>query len=453
MNQNQPEFTIRRINLFANSEDRDNDLESNTQYSGGRLQIPLDNLNISCSDNQYIKLTLQSLTVPNTFDNHLSFDQRSYLYLGEDTVPKSTDGATPSAVFSHSYLTMPEYKDFTSLMIDTTQMVATQWQVAFPPSVWTLAYTDLRGYGEATPSIVSGSFPGAAGNPPLGYSNLGEFRQNGTSCLLGTFTLTQTAPQFYGAAGSGVTAPSFNNTALDTSFALTSAQGSDIYLLLGGRKSKLSSAELSSNASYEANAILGSTATDTSKQLLNMAVTVTSLGGVLYKITVKVSTVLRMQLQVNNLLFLRTNLTSSSYATDNYNQRLGVQKSSEVSSSNIWGCFPLNSGVIYYENSGGAQWVQSIAQRSIPSIELFLTNKDGMTPSIDNPSSTTPQDFNLSFQIAFSVEIVERAKVVSNIPHRDLEHQPPPRFSMPWNVQNFGNASRINSAFTKVANL
>tara|TARA_R110001606_G_scaffold397183_2_gene572869 strand:- start:853 stop:2208 length:1356 start_codon:yes stop_codon:yes gene_type:complete len=450
---NQPEFPIRRINLFANSEDRDNDLESNTQYKGGRLQIPLDNLNIRCSDNQYIKLTLQSLTVPNTFDNHLAFDQRSYLYLGENAVPKTADGATPSAVFTHSYLTMPEYRDYTSLMVDATQMVATQWQIAFPPAAWTLAYTQLRGYGESTPSVVAGSFPGPAGNPPLGYSNLGEFRQNGTSCLLGSFTLTQTAPQFYGAASSGVTAPSFNNTALATSFALTSAQSSDIYLLVGGRKSRLSSVDLSSTTSYEANAIIGTSATDTSKQLLNMAVSVASIGGVLYRITVTVSTVLRMQLQVNNLLFLRTNLISSSYATDNYNQREGVQKSTEVSSSNIWGCFPLNSGVIYYENSGGAQWVQSIAQRSIPNIELFLTNKDGITPSIDNPASTTPQDFNLSFQIAFSVEIMERAKVISTIPQRDMEGQMPARFSGPWNVQNFGNSSRVESVFTKQVNM
>ena len=450
---NAPEFTVRRLNLFLNSEDRNNDTESNQQLGGGSIRIPLDNLNLHAHDNQFIRLILQSLTVPNTFDNHLAFDQRSYLYIGENSVPKTTDGATPSATFTHSYLTMPEYRDHTSLMIDATQMVATQWQVAFPPAAWTLAYTDLRGYGQAIPSAASGAFPTPAGNPPLGYSNVGEFRQNGVKCLLGTFTLTQTAPQFYGAAGSGITAPSFNNTALETSFALTSAQSSDIYLLLGGRKSRRSTADLSSTSSYEADAILGSSATDTSKQLLNVAVTVENISGVLYKITVTVSTVLRMQLQVNNLLFLRTNLISSSYATDNLNQREGVQKASEVSSSNIWGCFPLNSGVIYYENSGGKQWVMDIAQRSIPQLTLFLTNKDGIQPGIDNPSSTTPQDFNLSFQAAISIEVIERASVVSNTPKRDMERQMPARFSGPWNVQSFGNASRVNSVFTKQANM
>ena len=255
---NAPEFTVRRLNLFLNSEDRNNDTESNEQLGGGSLRVPLDNLNLHAHDNQFIRLTLQSLVVPNTFDNHLAFDQRSYLYIGENSVPKTTDLASPSSVFTHSYLTMPEYRDYSSLMIDATQMVATQWQVAFPPAAWTLAYTELRGYGQATPSVVAGSFPGPGGNPPLGYSNIGEYRQNGTKCLLCAFTLTQTAPQFYGASGSGITAPSFNNTALESSFALTSAQSSDIYLLLGGRKSRRSTADLSSTSSYEADAVLGS---------------------------------------------------------------------------------------------------------------------------------------------------------------------------------------------------
>lgn len=450
---NAPEFTVRRLNLFLNSEDRTNDVESDTQLKGGSIRVPLDNLNLHASDNQFLRLSIQSFTCANTFDNHLAFDQRSYLYIGKDNVPKNADGDTPTAVFTHAYLTMPDYRDYTSLMIDATQMIATQWQVAFPPAAWTLAYTDLRGFGDSTPSVSAGSFPGPAGNPPLSYSNVGEFRQNGVKALLGQFTLTQTAPQFYGDAGSGTTFPTFDNTTLDSSFALTSARSSDIYMLLGGRKSRLTTQNLSSTTEYELDAILGTSATDTSKQLLNVTVEVANISGVLYKITVTVSTVLRMQLQVNNLLFLRTNLTTSSYATDNMNQREGVQKSTEVSSSNIFGCFALSSGVIHYENSGGKQWVIDIAQRSIPQLTLFLTNKDGVQPGIDNPGASTPQDFNLSFQVALSVEVVERASVVSTHPQRDLQGQMPARFNGPWTVQNFGRSTNTEGVFIDQASM
>ena len=448
---NQPEFVVRRLNVFANSEDRQRDVGSDSQSAGASLRIPMDSLDVHARDNEFIRLKLQMLCVPNTFDNHIAFDQQAYLYLGQNVVPKAADADLPSSSLRHAYLTLPSYQDYTSLMLDATQMVASLFQTVYQPSAWTLAYTELRGFGLAIPSDSAGSVPGVAGNPPLGYSNIGEFRQNGTRALVGEFTLTQTAPQFYGDALSGITAPQFDNSSMDTSFVLTSAQSSDIYLLLGGRKSSLTSSNLASTAAYEAGPILGNSTTDVSQQLLNLSVSVSSIGGGLYQLTVRVLTVLRMQLRVNHQIYLRTNMVTTSYSTDNMNQREGVESSAEVSSSGIWACVPIQSPVCYYQNNGGDQWVLDLSQRSITELNLYITNKDNLVPSIDNP---TPQpDFNLHFEIAFTIEILQRAKVVNSIPLRDREGEVPARFSNVWKAQDNGAPPRSLTFFNQVARM
>lgn len=448
---NQSEIVVKRLNVFCNSEDRTADLESDSQSGGASIKVPLDNMQVRAGDNQFLRLKLQTFACANTFDNHIAFDQRAYMYFGENVVPKSADTDAPQSTLRHAYLTLPSYNDYTSLMIDVTQMVATLFQTVYTPSAWTLAYTELRGFGPATPSYTAGSYPGVAGNPPLGYSNIGEYRQNGVKALRGTFTLTQTQPQFYGAQSSGITAPQFDTGILEQQFFLTSAQSSDIYLLVGGRKSAYTTSDLSSTTAYEANPTLGDSTGDTSKHLLNVTVGVAPIGGGLYQLTVTVSTVMRMQLRVNHQLYLRTNLITNNFSTDNMNQREGVQKSSEVANTGIWACFPLQQPVIYYQNTGGDQWTIDLSQRSLSQIELFITNKDNLVPQLDNPD--TECDFNLNFECCFTVEIIERAKIMSTIPERNLKGEAPARFSHVLQMQNDGGPPRQQTIFNEVARL
>ena len=449
---NQSEIVVKRLNVFCNSEDRTSDVGSDSQSGGASIKVPLDNMQVRAGDNQFLRLKLQTFACANTFDNHLSFDQRMYLFLGENVIPKAADIDAPQSTLRHSYLTLPSYSDYTSLMIDATQAVAALFQTVYSPSAWSLEYTDLRGFGESIPSVSAGAYPGVAGNPPLSYSNIGEYRQNGVKALLGTFTLTQTTqPLFYGAPSSGITAPQFDNSTLNNQFFLTSAQSSDIYLLLGGRKSSYTTSDLASAAAYEANPTLGDSTTDTSKQLLNVTVGVSSIGGGLYKLTVTVQTVMRMQLRVNHQLYLRTNLITNNFSTDNMNQREGVQQSSEVANTGIWACFPLQQPTIYYQNTGGDQWTIDLSQRSLSQIQLFVTNKDNLVPQLDNPN--TECDFNLSFECCFTVEIIERAKIMSTIPERNLQGEAPARFSHVLQAQNNGGPPRQMTIFNEVARI
>ena len=300
-----------------------------------------------------------------------------------------------------------------------------------------------------------------------GYDSIGYYTQNGTKCLLGQFTISQINEVFWGAANSGINYPPgstgpgsgtcFDNTAVNTSFYLTAAQSSDIYLLLGGRKQPFSSADLASLSAFTAAGIPVSTISpsDSSQMLLyvNCTYVTTGTGGnTRTVITVKVSTVFRMQLQVENQLYLRSNLLSTNYATDNYNQTSGVQSSTELSASNIFACFKMNSNIIYYENTGENTWILDIAQRNIPNLELFLTNRHGDPLTLDNPTPSGQQTYNVSFQCCIRVEIVERSVVQSTNAQRDAAGYASARYSgnVMTTIRQGQNLTR-NSVFTRLA--
>jgi hypothetical protein len=468
MAQNQSEIIIRRMNLFLNSEDRKNDVQGADQSTGQSISVPLQGLNIVAEDNQFIRLKLQSFCCNNNFDNHAAADQRAFLFMGSDTIPKAADGdALPSAALNHNYLTLSAYNTYADVMADATDMVASLFQQnGYTTADWDYVFTEMRGTGNA---IANPLFTTSPADQPTngGYDSIGYYRQNGVKCLLGEFTMSQNKQLFWGDASSGLNYPPgssgggssgtcFNNTAVDTSFYLTAAQSSDIYLLLGGRKQPFSSADLSSLAAFTAAGIpTGSTAADSSKQLLNVTCTFVTTGtGASTKtvITVKVATVFRMQLQVENQLYLRSNLLSTNYATDNYNQSNGVQNSRELSASNIFACFKMNSNIIYYEDSGEDTWLLDIAQRNIPNLELFLTNRHGNPLTLDNPVPDFQQPYNVSFQCCIRVEIVERSVVQSTNAQRDPAGYANARYS--GNVMTTvrqGQDLARNSVFTKLA--
>jgi len=153
------------------------------------------------------------------------------------------------------------------------------------------------------------------------------------------------------------------------------------------------------------------------------------------------------------MLFLRTNLTSTNYQTDNFNQREGIQSSKSLSASNIFACFPMNTETIYYTNTGGNTWQMDIAQRTIPTLELFLTNKNNneLVKDNANPTIGTP-NYNINFQAVVRVEVIERAVIQQGAEQQNMPGELPPRFtSNVPNNQSHGNDFMRNSMFTRLA--
>ena len=112
----------------------------------------------------------------------------------------------------------------------------------------------------------------------------------------------------------------------------------------------------------------------------------------------------------------------------------------------------MNSNIIYYENTGENTWLLDIAQRNIPNLELFLTNRHGDPLTLDNPTPSAQQTYNVSFQCVIRVEVVERSVVQSTNAQRDPNGYANARYS--GNVMNTvrqGQDLARNSLFTRLA--
>jgi hypothetical protein len=276
---------------------------------------------------------------------------------------------------------------------------------------------------------------------------------------------------WWGAANSGQNSPTLtsgslvDNTNALTAIQVTSFQDSDVYLQVGGRKGYLPGANFpGGTTAQQGNTwatggiywLQEATTNGSQNQLFNMSYATTINGsGASARATIKVQvrTVFKAQLNVNKMLFLRTNLTSTNYQTDNFNQRQSVQSSQSLSASNIFACFPMNTETIYYTNNGGNTWQMDIAQRTIPSLELFLTNKNNAELVKDNANPTigTP-DYNINFQAVVRVEVVERAVIQQGAEQQNTPGELPARFTSNVSTnQSHGNDFTRNSMFTRLA--
>tara|TARA_R110001592_G_scaffold242646_1_gene503299 strand:+ start:432 stop:1877 length:1446 start_codon:yes stop_codon:yes gene_type:complete len=476
---NQGEIVVSRRNLFLDSEDRNLDVNTDEQYNGQKLSIPLQGLGIVAGDNQFIRLKLESFTAPNSFDNHAAINQRIYSYFGENVVPKQNNGDTPSPVFPHSYLTLPRYTSFADIMLDAVNSVALNFQAAgFTTTDW--GYTNMGIWGQG---IALGPAVARAGSQPSSglpantvspadepssadnYDTIGYYSQGGYNGLAASFTLLQNKTLWWGDAGSGSNVPpTLDNTSASTAFQQTSQQDSDIYLQVGGRKGYVPTANFPSGTIQQQGVIwkadywqAEATANGTKKQLFNVTVAKSTTGsgtGARTTFTVTVATALKAQLNINKNLFLRTNLTSTNFQTDNFNQRESVQSSTSLSASNILACFPMNTETIYYTNQGSDTWQMDVAQRTIPTLELFLTNKNNCELIRDNPNPviSTP-NYNINFQCVIRIEVIERAVIKSGSDVQSTPGELPSRFTsnVPTN-QSHGNDFTRNSNFTRLAN-
>jgi len=479
---NQEEIVVSRRNLFLNSEDRNKDINSDVAYNGQTLTVPLQNLNIVAMDNQFIRVKLESFMAPNSFDNHAALDQVIYTYFGGDLIPKVNNGSPlPSAQLVHNYLTLPRYTSFTDVITDTANTVALNFQAAgFPTADWDYDFSGIAGQGTAlfpaverngvtAPSAFSSSSVASKYEPVVAYDDIGYYSQSGYNGIAAYFTLTQNKTLYWGAENSGSFVPTLtsgslvDNTASATAIQMTSFQDSDVYLQVGGRKGYTQQKDFPVGTTAQqgvawatANWIAEATTAGTQNQLFNVTYNTVINGadaGSRATITVIIRTVFKMQLNINKMLFLRTNLSSTNYQSNNFNQRQSVQSSDELSASNILACFPMNTETIYYTNSGGNTWQMDIAQRTIPTLELFLTNKNNNELIKDNanPDIGTP-NYNINFQCVLRIEVIERAVIQQGQEQQNGPGELPARFtSNVSTIQSHGNNFTRNSNFTRLA--
>ena len=480
---NQEEIVVSRRNLFLNSEDRNKDLNSDEAYNGQKLTIPLQNLNIVANDNQFIRLKLESFMAPNSFDNHAAIDQKIYTYIGANLIPKLENGSSlPSPQLVHNYLTLPRYTNFSDVITDTANTVALNFQAAgFPTDDWDYNFGGIFGQGTPLFPAINGPTPAPKAfssttvpsnlQPNLVYDDIGYYTQSGYNGIAAYFHITQKNKTLYwGAENSGQFSPTLtsgslvNNTASATAIQTTSFQDSDVYLQVGGRKGYTQQKDFPLGTTAQQgvswasdNWLAEASSAATQNQLFNVTykTVVTNAGGAGARaiITVVIRTVFKMQLNINKMLFLRSNLSSTNYQTNNFNQRQSVQSSEELSASNILACFPMNTETIYYTNSGGNTWQMDIAQRTIPTLELFLTNKNNNELIKDNanPDVGTP-NYNINFQCVLRIEVIERAVIQQGQEQQNAPGELPPRFtSNVVKAPSHGNNFTRNSNFTRLA--
>lgn len=483
---NQEEIVVSRRNIFLNSEDRNQDVNSDQAYNGQSMTIPLQNLNIIASDNQFIRLKLESFMAPNSFDNHSASNQSIYTFFGANLLPKQNDSdPLPDNQLVHTYLIMPRYTTFQDIMTDATNTIALNFQSAgFSTTDWDYTFNGVWGQGtglfpdtlrdgfpppqafNATPPTSSGLVP-----IPQTYDAIGYYAQSGYNGLVGQFTLVQNKTLWWGATSSGQNSPTLtsgslvDNTNALTAIQVTAFQDSDVYLQVGGRKGYLLRGSFPSgnNANQGNTWATGglywkqeATTNGSQNQLFNMSYATTISGsGASARATIKVQirTVFKAQLNINKMLFLRTNLTSTNYQTDNFNQLVGVPSSQSLSASNIFACFPMNTETIYYTNSGGNTWQMDVAQRTIPTLELFLTNKNNEELVKDNANPTIGSpDYNINFQAVIRVEVIQRAVIQQGAEQQNMPGELPARFTSNVSInQSHGNDFTRNSMFTRLA--
>lgn len=477
---NQGEIVVSRRNLFLNSEDKNKDLNSDEAYNGQKLSIPLQSLGIVAGDNQFIRLKLESFTAPNSFDNHAATDQTIYTFFGSNVIPKQNNGdALPSPQLVHSYLTLPRYTAFQDVITDAANSVALNFQEAgFITDDWDYNFSGVFGQGNTLfPGVVEANITGpsafstssAALTPSVTYDDVGYYTQGGYNGLAAVFTLTQNKTLYWGALNSGVFVPTLtsgslvDNRTVTSAIQLTAFKDSDIYLQVGGRKGSTEQKDFPSGTTAQQGATWASdlwtaeaTSAGTQFQLFNATynTVITGTGATSRAtITVVIRSIFKMQLNINKMLFLRTNLSSTNYQTDNYNQRQSVQSSEQLSSSDILACFPMNTETIYYTNSGGNTWQMDIAQRTIPVLELFLTNKNNGQLIKDNPNPAIgAPNYNVNFQCVLRVEVVERAVIRPGAEEQNTPGELPARFTSNLSItQSHGNDFTRNSNFTRLA--
>ena len=162
-----------------------------------------------------------------------------------------------------------------------------------------------------------------------------------------------------------------------------------------------------------------------------------------------------MVLNTEPLLYLRSNLVTNNHATSNFNQTQSTPDPTDTEPTNIIATFPINTDVIFFQNTGSDLFQTDIMARSIQSLELFLTDKHANTEWRTIPyRSTTSYTSNISFTALFKLQIIERPVISQNIISEEQGNLPPPRFTSNVLLQPTGSRDyAIQNINTRMAGL
>tara|TARA_R110002167_G_scaffold144274_3_gene334420 strand:- start:2395 stop:3846 length:1452 start_codon:yes stop_codon:yes gene_type:complete len=473
---NNGEIIVKTLNLYVNSNDRSR--SSQGGHDSGKISIPFKNISdFSAGENQHLRITLNQFTCNNSFDRCISPNNSFQMYIGSSirsTANLTSDGvSTPVAVTGGTLIScqllLPRYDAYSDITLDLANSLGIGLNPIYPSTAATnttsgFEYKIVRnsGNGRSVPSTSTNylicEYDPAIGSPsiPNNYGNIGYYQQSGEKILTTVLQIRNKSGAF--------PQTNWDNTANETALGLFFGDNNDTYIQTGAKPTTLSSFStfLAEATKCATGAILEANGSD-----FDLPESITGLGGMFGNVaisttsstndtlTISFSSRCPLQLNTESLLYLRSNLVSRNHCTSNMNETQSTPDPQDTESSNLLAAFPINSDVIYYQNSGADIFQMDILSRSIQNLELFLTDKHGNVDWRTVPyRSTTSYTSNISFTALFKLQIIESPVINKTNTQEEMSGMPPPRFTS--NVLNSTTGGRdftTNNNTTKMASL
>lgn len=458
-----PAFEISRRHLFINSTDRSR--SPFTISDDGKLRLDLDTLGETAhaEDNQFIRLSLLQFSMENMFDRHLAPANIFYMYIGSTITPSTTFTglsytALPAGTLVPCFLLGARYDRFANIMLDLTNAVAQSLKYLYPTSNNTYSVTRLSGNGwtYATTNGSNATHLGSV-NAPLDFTpaipetidELGEFRQSGTRILTSVLKLQYTG------GGAHPAKATMDNTSDERAFGFIFENDNNCYKTCGATP-----AAVTADMKYLETAAFLSTGLGVAPD----STTPTALGSLNGKFSFETTAVTDdtlvltisnrcpMQLDVSNMVYLRTNAIGKQYETANFSSDT-VQDPAVVQSSQILAAIPAQLNTLYYNLSGGEPvFTIDLDQRTLHQLELYLTNEFGDSQWRSNAYTLSYFLTNISFMCALRLSVFQKPVTPTDEAKFDEDNSIPARFvSQPMVFPDHGADRYVNNVNTLLA--
>ena len=458
-----PAFEVSRRHLFINSTDRSR--SPFTISDDGKLRIDLDTLGETAhaEDNQFIRLSLLLFSMENMFDRHLAPANQFFMYIGSAISP-----ATPFNPLNPTQLQAgtlvpckllgARYDRFANVMLDLTNAVASSLQLLYPTANYTYSVTRLSGNGLRY-ATTNGSVATQLGDTstPLNFTpqipesidDLGEFRQSGTRILTSVLKIQYTG------GGAHPAKATMDNTTDERAFGFIFENNNNCYKTCGATP-----AAVTAGMSYLQTAAFLSTGLGIAPDSLTTAALGSLNGSFSFETTAVTDDTLvltianrcPMQLDVSNMVYLRTNAIGKQYETANFSSDT-AQDPAVVQSSQILAAIPAQLNTLYYNLSGGEPvFTIDLDQRTLHQLEIYLTNEYGDTQWRSNAYTLSYFLTNISFMCALRLSVFQKPVTPTAEDKFDEDKSIPARFvSQPMVFPDHGADRYVDNVNTLLA--
>ena len=458
-----PAFEVSRRHLFINSTDRSR--SPFTISDDGKLRIDLDTLGETAhaEDNQFIRLSLLLFSMENMFDRHLAPANQFFMYIGSAISP-----ATPFNPLNPTQLQAgtlvpckllgARYDRFANVMLDLTNAVASSLQLLYPTANYTYSVTRLSGNGlrYATTNGSVATQLGATSTPlnftpqmPEAIDDLGEFRQSGTRILTSVLKIQYTG------GGAHPAKATMDNTTDERAFGFIFENNNNCYKTCGATP-----AAVTAGMKYLETAAFLSTGLGIAPDSQSPAALGSLNGFVEFKSTnnpndtmvITIANRCPMQLDVSNMVYLRTNAIGKQYETANFSSDT-AQDPAVVQSSQILAAIPAQLNTLYYNLSGGEPvFTIDLDQRTLHQLEIYLTNEYGDTQWRSNAYTLSYFLTNISFMCALRLSVFQKPVTPTAEDKFDEDKSIPARFvSQPMVFPDHGADRYVDNVNTLLA--